>query len=122
MIELNHEKSRQVIEETFAMYKEEKDIPNVLYGRTIVHVYPTGDTFTKYGELEGYYQNLFFDMIIFNIHGKSMKMYRLQNKDAIFTKNLKITNMSVFKDGAFCVTIESNVRLLDDKAVTLYSE
>lgn len=111
-------KSKNIVEETFAMYTEAGDCPSTLHGTTIVHLYPKGDTIGKDGELNGYYQNRFFEVIIFNIHNGKRLMYRLPGlKDAIFTEKANIVNISVFKDGAFCVKIEGSVEFLNGQAI-----
>lgn len=111
-----HPKSQKVIHETFALYTDGGKCPSVLRGRTIIHMYPSEDTMEKDGTLNGYYQNLFFNMVVFNIHGKSLKRYDIGKCDAIFTANSNISNLSVFKDGSFCITFEGDHEFLDGRA------
>ena len=111
-----------MIDETYAMYiyKTEDGIPQFLTGKTIVLMYPDKDTILEDGTLDGYYQNLFFKMIVFNCE-EPMKMYK-PNKlyDAIFTDEVNVVNLTVFKDGAFCTTMEGNIGFLDGQAATFY--
>lgn len=120
-----NKKSQQVIDETFALYGDGGAIvPNSLKGRTIIHMYPQEDTIREDGELDGYYQTLFFKMVVFNIpkNGEN-KMYKPSRKyDAIFIDKCNVRNLSVFKDGAFCTTIEGDVKFLDGQAPTFYVE
>ncbi len=116
-----HPKSQQIIDETFALYENCDDkCPSLLKGRTIIHMYPAGDTMDKDGNLNGYYQNLFFKMVVFNIHGKSMKRYDIGKRDAVFTTGSNISNLSVFKDGGFCITFEGDHEFLDSQAPTIF--
>jgi hypothetical protein len=115
-----HPESQKIVDETFALYKEGGICPSTLKGKTIIHLYPKKDTMEPDGTLNGYYQNLFFEMVIFNISGSNKTMYRFSGlKDAIFTEKVNITNLSVFKDGAFCVTVDGEIHFLDGQAPTL---
>ena len=117
-----HDFSQRVVSETFALYKEGgRVVPDKLRGTTIVHVYPGKDTAEPDGTLNGYYQNRFFRIIVFEnvLSPRSRKMYGPERSyDAIFTDKCNITSLSVFKDGAFCIRIDGDVEFLDGKACT----
>jgi len=117
-----HPLSEQVIEETFAQYNEmpSDKIPDKFFGTTILHIYPAEDTRGDDGDLNGYYQNLFFNLVIFNIHKGVYKMWRAGKFDAVFTDSCHIENLTVFKDGAFCIKIAKPVKFLNGQACTFY--
>ena len=118
-----HAKSQQIIDETFELYKDSGEkVPAMLKGSTIIHMYPKGDTMKSNGDLDGYYQNRFFKMIVFNeTSPKNREMYTpTREYDAIFTHGCKIVSLSVFKDGAFCIRIDGDVQFLDGQACTFH--
>jgi hypothetical protein len=111
-----HKKSERVIKETFALYTQGEKCPAVLKGKTILHLYPAEDTMDSDGSLNGYYQNLFFDLVVFNDYNGKRIRYDLGKRDAIFTE-ANIKNLTVFKDGAFCVLLDGSHQFLDGQAV-----
>lgn len=113
-----HSESEKIIKATFAMYKDGGPIggSRKFQGRTILHLYPTRDTFNQDGELDGYYQNLFFNLDVYD--AKKMVKYSAGEHDAIFTSGCNINNVTVFKDGAFCICIDGEVEFLSGQAVT----
>lgn len=119
-----HPLSQKTIDETFALYKYGGEkIPDVLNGKTIIHIYPGEDTRDGNGELSGYYQCLFFRMVVFNINkGKNIVYRPARRYDCIFTTGCNFRSISVFKDGAFCGEIEGKVKFLDGQACTFYTE
>lgn len=104
------------------MYKDGgTNVPDSFEDTIIVHVYPSGDTIDDSGELNGYYQNLFFKMIVFDL--KTMTMYKPNSQyDAIFTYKCDLESVSVFKDGAYCMKIKGAVWFLPGQACTFYGE
>lgn len=60
----------------------------------IIHMYPKEDTLNGNGELCGYCDSLFFDMVIYN--EDTMEYYVLNNRDAL-NINVK-TETRIFKD------------------------
>ena len=96
-------------------------VPNEFVGDTLVHLYPAHDTVANDGTLNGYYQNRFFKMVVFDL--KSMTKYTLDGfYDAIFTDNVKIENVTIFKDGATCLKISGGAKFLSGQACTFYKE
>jgi len=118
-----HQLSEQVIKEIFALYTEmpPHPVPDKFFGTTILHIYPAEDTRGDDGELNGYYQNLFFNLVIFNNYQGVRKMWRAGKFDAVFTEFCPIENLAVFKDGAFCVKINKPVKFLPGQACTFYA-
>lgn len=118
-----NKKSEQVIKETLALYTDGGKCPSVLRGNTIIHLYPQEDTYDDEGNLNGYYQNLFFNLVVFNDYKGVLKSYQIGKRDAVFTDGCNINNLSVFKDGAFCVKLIGTHKFLDGhQAVTFYRE
>jgi hypothetical protein len=116
-----HDFSQKIVNDIFALYKEGgRVVPDKLKGTTIIHIYPGKDTAEEDGTLNGYYQNHFFRIIVFeNVLSSYRKMYKPERSyDAIFTNECSITSLSVFKDGAFCIRIDGDVEFLDGQACT----
>lgn len=115
-----HEKSQQVVDETFAMYEDAGELGSIreFHGRTIVHLYPKGDTMDKDGNLNGYYQCRFFQMIVYNAETK--KKYDGGIHDAIFTDSVKISSVSIFKDGSTTLAIDGHIKYLGGQGCTFY--
>ena len=67
-----NEESKELIKETFAGYKEAVKLPNVLYGRTIIHMYPKEDTIKDNGEVIGFQDSLLFNFNIYNTTNESV--------------------------------------------------
>lgn len=115
-----HPKSLKMINNIFAMYEDGgSELPKTLSGRTVIHMYPQGDTIDDEGNLKGYYQNLFFDMVVFNAtkNGEN-RMWKFGVKDAVFfDRGVNITSVSIFKDGASCISVDGSIYLLISQAV-----
>lgn len=112
--------SQKLIDETLALYEDGGDkIPLRFSGKTILHLYPAEDTYNEDGTLSGYYQVLFFNLVIFNESAKGVrKMWKVGKRDAIDTDGCAVKTLSVFKDGAFCVQVNGNINFIDAQRVT----
>lgn len=120
---MNKYDSKEVIRETFALYKEageNDDIPSTMKDGCIIHIYPTRDTIVD-GELEGYYQNMFFKMFVFDLD--TMTVYKPEREfDAIFTHGCMVESLSVFKDGAFCIKVKGVAKFLPGQACSFWTD
>lgn len=120
-----HQKSQELVKEIMKVYKDGGGtIPNHLRGTTLVHIYSAHDTMEPDGTLNGYYQNLFFKMVVFNIDGEKYTKWAPERfYDAIFIDpGVRVENITVFKDGATCVKLPENLNFLDGQACTFYKE
>lgn len=115
-----NKQSEEIIKETFALYEtKEGKVPETLHGRTILHLYPAEDTIDEDGSLNGYYQNLFFNLVVFNISGSHKRRWNVGKRDGVFTGGCKVASITVFKDGAFCVCIDGDINFYDAQAPTV---
>lgn len=120
-MELNKH-SQKTVHEIMKMYKDGgSTVPSSFSSEILVHIYSAHDTVSDDGILNGYYQNRFFKMVVFDLN--TMKAYRPEGFfDAIFTDGVDIENVTVFKDGATCLKIVGGAKYLGGQACTFYKE
>jgi hypothetical protein len=94
------------IRKTLSQYLETNKIPESNIGRTIIHMYPVEDTYTKDGELNGYMDAIFCNYHIYNIN--DMTVFKTQRlHDAL---HLKVPcEVKVFKDLSTMIVIDEPV-------------
>lgn len=115
-VDLNY-KSEEMIQEVYDRYDEEKEIPNELEGRTIIHLYPKEDTVDENGEASGFIDSLFFNFNIFNIFtGKVYKRYGHYDELVLDVP----CRIRAFKDLSTMVIIDSPIKISDTQSVTIY--
>jgi len=112
-----NEESVQLIQDTFTSYQEDDKIPKVLYGRTIIHVYPKKDTINEDGEYEGFYDSLFFNFDIYNTDNE--KVYK---RSALYDELVIETpcRIRVFKDLSTMIIIDDNISIGGSQSILVY--
>lgn len=114
-----HEKSEKLIRDVFIRYTYSETIPDKLVGKFVLHMYAEEDTYTKTGNLEGYYDALFFRLDIYDT--QKLIKYSIRNRDGISIHGVAM-DVRIFKDGStilfskvrdeFEVSISQNVYIV----------
>lgn len=76
-----HNKSEQYLREILAEYKETKELPSIIKGRCIIHMYPYEDTYEDDGCLVGYIDAIHCELHIYDIENKTV--YKTKMHDEI---------------------------------------
>ena len=112
-----YKESEKLIAETFSEYKEGKELPKTLHGRTVIHMYPVKDTYDENGQLNGFIDSLFFRFDIYNIPTK--KVYRKNGLYDEFVIDVP-TRVRAFKDLSTMIVIEKSVRIEGFQSILIY--
>lgn len=96
-------KSEEIIREVYNRYEEVQSLGFRLDGHTVIHVYPTEDTY-RGDDLHGLMDSLFFDAWVFN-NGKKC-LYRWHDQ---ITFDVKPSFIRIFKDGSTMITIDEPI-------------
>lgn len=112
-----NEESKKMIEETFSKYKEGIKLPKVLYGRTIIHMYPTKDTIENNGELIGYHDSLLFN---FNIYNTATE--RVYKRIGLFDEFVMEVPCKIrsFKDLSTMIVIDKKISIGGSQSILIF--
>lgn len=112
-----NEKSKEIIEETFSKYKEGLKLPKILYGRTVIHMYPQQDTIKDDGELDGFQDSLLFN---FNIYDTSTgKVYKRVGLFDEFVIEVPCRVRS-FKDLSTMIVIDEKISIGGSQSIIIF--
>lgn len=112
-----NEKSKKIIEETFSSYKEATKIPNILYGRTVIHMYPQKDTIENDGELIGFEDSLLFNFNIYDTANR--KVYKRIGLFDEFVIEVPCRIRS-FKDLSTMIIIDKNISIGGSQSILIF--
>jgi hypothetical protein len=112
-----NEKSKKIIEETFSSYKEATKIPKVLYGRTVIHMYPKKDTIENNGELTGFEDSLLFNFNIYDTVNK--KVYKRMGLFDEFVVEVPCRIRS-FKDLSTMIVIDKKISIGGSQSILIF--
>lgn len=115
-VPLNKE-SKELIMETFSNYKESAKLPKVLYGRTIIHMYPKEDTIKDDGEVIGFHDSLFFNFNIYNT--TTEKVYKRSGLYDEFVIEVPC-RIRTFKDLSTMIIIDQNISIGGSQSILVY--
>ena len=112
-------KSQKMIKDVFSSYKEETPMPNkFLGGRTIFHLYPSGDTQNdKNDDLAGHRDALLFDVHIYRPKER-VKYPVIHDRDTI--DFLFPTSVKIFKDGSTMIVVDRPIAIGVTQAMTVW--
>lgn len=111
------EHSKRIIKETFSKYEESTKIPKVLYGRTIIHMYPLEDTIDYTGESIGYEDALLFH---FNIYDTTnQRVYKRIGMFDEFVIEVPCRIRS-FKDLSTMIIIDKNISIGGSQSILIF--
>ncbi len=116
-IKLNDKDGEDVIS-VLAKYKSIDKPLDVYSHKSLLHIYPTADTYDKDGKLNGYRDSLFFELHVYNVN--TMTVYKTENKDGVNFDNIPIRGVRVFKDGSFIVMINEPFTLGISQCVSVW--
>ena len=112
-----NEESKKIIEETFSQYKEAVKLPKVLYGRTIIHMYPKEDTIKNDGELTGFKDSLLFNFNIYNT--ATEKVYKRMGLFDEFVIEVPCKIRS-FKDLSTMIVIDKKISIGGSQSILIF--
>jgi len=99
--------SEQYIKDTFSQYTEVYQMPKLIKGRCIFHMYPYQDTTNEDGSLVGYNDAMLFNLHIYDI--ENMNVWKTSNKDSL---DIDVPcKIRIFKDLSTMVVIDGGVEL-----------
>lgn len=112
-------KSQKMIKDIFSSYREEKIMPDkFLSGRTIFHIYPSGDTQNdKNDDLAGFHDALLFDVHIYRPQER-VKYPVIHDRDTI--DFLFPVSIKVFKDGSTMIVVDRPIHIGVTQAMTVW--
>jgi hypothetical protein len=93
-----HKDSVEYLEEVFDCYKDGGFIGDNEVLEPIIHLYAKQDTRNENGDLDGYYDSLFFEAHIYDINNKIK--YKTRLHDSIDVADTKLWQVKIFKDGS----------------------
>lgn len=117
-----HPISIDYIKNTLGQYAEE----SFPYGEElwvedpIIHLYATHDTRNKNGELIGFNDSLFCDVIIYDKH--NYKKYKLTNKDGLDLLSTSVRAVRIFKDGSTMTVFYGKHLIHSSQAITVWKD
>lgn len=103
--DLMNSKQKKYVKDVFSHYEKSDVLPDILHGRTIIHVYATHDTDEGGGVVNGYVDSFYFDVHIYN--GKTW--WEITGRDQI-ELNVKDSRVRIFKDGSTMIIIDRPIR------------
>ena len=97
------EANKNLVKSIFAQYTKVDKYPNIITERTVIHIYPTHDTYDEEGELRGFSDCLFSIYRFYFTESKTY--YEFINKDGIDFEGMRMIRVRVFKDNSTMIIL-----------------
>lgn len=113
--------SLEYLNEVFTSYKKVDYDTSRVFKNPLVHLYPTEDTITEDGELNGYRDALFVTIRIYDVE-KDIYM-EIKNRDGLdfYNDRINIRQIRVFKDGSTLVMLKGSYQFGSTQSIDIWN-
>ena len=105
-----HQKSVSCINNTFSMYVEVDKLKEVVTN-PILHMYPTEDTYSEDGELNGYADAIFFRLDVYDTSSRTIWKSKRVYDGVMSFGDLNVSQLKIFKDLSTMICLKGEYKV-----------